>query len=405
MLTALLASVERDNRLRAALNEAETATHAKSHFLAVMSHEIRTPMNGVIGMLDLLSRHDLEFSQRIRVQAALQSARDLVTILDDVLTFSKLEAGENKFERLPVSVPYLVSTTVQLFTPTAEKKGLKLEWSSTPTTPHWIESDPSRLRQVLSNLISNAIKFTDNGTIKVCVDHKGDAADGCLSIFVMDTGIGVTEEQRLRLFKPFSQADTATGRLYGGTGLGLAICKQLIEAMGGQIGVVSELGVGSQFWFILPAPPTTAPRSSATSVRALPEPAATQRSLRVLTVDDHPVSQQLPKMLLEISGHYVQQVSDGDSAIKRLKEEPFDLVLMDVQMPGIDGPTATRLVRTTEGPNRTVPIVAVTANTDQIEHERYRASGMTDCIAKPIEAEILFETIHRLVGTGNSARV
>ncbi|MBK8840511.1 MAG: response regulator [Hyphomonadaceae bacterium] len=405
MLTALLASVERDNRLRAALNEAETATHAKSHFLAVMSHEIRTPMNGVIGMLDLLSRHDLEFSQRKRVQTALQSARDLVVILDDVLTFSKLEAGESKFERLPVSVPYLVSTTVQLFTPTAEKKGLKLEWSSTPTTPHWIESDPSRLRQVLSNLISNAIKFTDNGTIKVCVDHKGDAADGRLSIFVMDTGIGVTEEQRLRLFKPFSQADTATGRLYGGTGLGLAICKQLIEAMGGQIGVVSELGVGSQFWFILPAPPTTAPRSSATSVRALPEPAATQRSLRVLTVDDHPVSQQLLKMLLEISGHYVQQVSDGDSAIKRLKEEPFDLVLMDVQMPGIDGPTATRLVRTTEGPNRTVPIVAVTANTDQIEHERYRASGMTDCIAKPIEAEILFETIHRLVGTGNSARV
>lgn len=405
MLTALLASIQRDNRLRAALNEAETATHAKSHFLAVMSHEIRTPMNGVIGMLDLLSRHDLEFSQRIRVQAALQSARDLVVILDDVLTFSKLEAGENKFERLPVSVPYLVSTTVQLFTPTAEKKGLKLEWSSTPTTPHWIESDPSRLRQVLSNLISNAIKFTDSGTIKICVDHKGDAADGRLSIFVMDTGIGVTEEQRLRLFKPFSQADAATGRLYGGTGLGLAICKQLIDAMGGQIGVVSELGVGSQFWFIVPAPPTTAPRSSATSVRALPEHAATQQSLRVLTVDDHPVSQQLLKMLLEIAGHNVQQVSDGDSAIKRLQEEPFDLVLMDVQMPGIDGPTATRLVRTMEGPNRTVPIVAVTANTDQIEHERYRASGMTDCIAKPIEAEILFETIHRLVGTGNAARV
>jgi len=405
MLTALLASIERDSRLRAALNEAETATHAKSHFLAVMSHEIRTPMNGVIGMLDLLSRHDLEFSQRIRVQAALQSARDLVTILDDVLTFSKLEAGENKFERLPVSVPYLVSTTVQLFTPTAEKKGLKLEWSSTPTTPHWIESDPSRLRQVLSNLISNAIKFTDNGTIKVCVDHKGDAADGCLSIFVMDTGIGVTEEQRLRLFKPFSQADAATGRLYGGTGLGLAICKQLIDAMGGQIGVISELGVGSQFWFIVPAPPTTAPRSSATSVRALPEPAATLRSLRVLTVDDHPVSQQLLKMLLELAGHNVQQVSDGDLAIKRLQEEPFDLVLMDVQMPGIDGPTATQLIRTMEGPNRSVPIVAVTANTDQIEHERYRASGMTDCIAKPIEAEILFETIHRLVGTGNAARV
>ena len=405
MLTALLASIERDNRLRAALNEAETATHAKSHFLAVISHEIRTPMNGVIGMLDLLSRHDLEFGQRIRVQAALQSARDLVVILDDVLTFSKLEAGENKFERLPVSIPYLVSTTVQLFTPTAEKKGLKLEWSSTPTTPHWIESDPSRLRQVLSNLISNAIKFTDKGTIKICVDHKGDAADGRLSIFVMDTGIGVTEEQRLRLFKPFSQADAATGRLYGGTGLGLAICKQLIDAMGGQIGVVSELGVGSQFWFIVPAPPTTAPRSSAISVRALPEPAATLRSLRVLTVDDHPVSQQLLKMLLEIAGHNVQQVSDGDSAIKRLQEEPFDLVLMDVQMPGMDGPTATRLVRTMEGPNRTVPIVAVTADTDQIEHERYRASGMTDCIAKPIEAAILFETIHRLVGTGNATRV
>ena len=181
----------------------------------------------------------------------------------------------------------------------------------------------------------------------------------------MDTGIGVTEEQRLRLFKPFSQADAATGRLYGGTGLGLAICKQLIDAMGGQIGVVSELGVGSQFWFIVPAPPTTAPRSSATSVRALPEPAATLRSLRVLTVDDHPVSQQLLKMLLEIAGHNVQQVSDGDSAIKRLQEEPFDLVLMDVQMPGMDGPTATRLVRTMEGPNRTVPIVAVTADTDR----------------------------------------
>lgn len=395
MFSALLESLHRDNRLRAALHEAEVATLAKSQFLAVMSHEIRTPMNGVIGMLDLLIRHDLETGQRMRAQAALQSSRDLVGILDDILTFSKLEAGENKLERIPVSVPHLISTTAQLFTPTAEKKGLKLEWEICSATPVWISGDPSRLRQILTNLVSNAIKFTGQGSVKIMVNYGGAADDERLSVFVIDTGAGLTEEQRSRLFKPFSQADASDLRTYGGTGLGLAICKQLVEAMGGQIGVISVPGAGSQFWFIVPAPATTAPQAPPVEANGHAVPARVERKLRVLTVDDHPVSQQLLRMLLELAGHEVVQTENGESAIKQLQAEHFDLVLMDVRMPVLDGLTATRMIRATAGPNRGVPIVAVTASTDAAERQRYLECGMTDCIAKPIEAEALFGAIQR----------
>ena len=395
MLAALMESFKRDNRLRNALSEAETATLAKSQFLAIMSHEIRTPMNGVIGMLDLLNRDDLDWGQRMRAQAALQSSRDLVRILDDILTFSKLEAGGSELEHLPVSIPQLISTTVELFTPTAETKGLKLIWKIASATPVWISGDPSRLRQILSNLISNAIKFTDKGTVEIVVNYGGAADDERLSVFVIDTGAGVTEEQRVRLFKPFSQADAATLRMRGGTGLGLAICKQLVDSMGGQIGVVSQPGIGSQFWFIVPAPPATAPIPSTVSSPPVAEPSAGLRSLRVLTVDDHPASQTLLQMILELAGHEIVQASDGDAAIKQLQTERFDVVLMDIRMPIIDGPTATRLIRTMTGPNRTIPIIAVTANTDAAERRRYLENGMTDCIAKPIDTGTLLAAIQR----------
>jgi signal transduction histidine kinase/CheY-like chemotaxis protein len=395
MISALMESLRRDQQLRTALKEAETATKAKSQFLATMSHEIRTPMNGVIGMLDLLARHDLNAGQRMRAQAALQSSRDLVGILDDILTFSKLEAGGDELEQIPVSVPHLIATTVQLFLPLAERKGLTLIWKIAPDTPLWIAGDPNRLRQIVSNLISNAIKFTDKGKVEVLVNYGGATHNERLSVFVVDTGPGVSEAQRVRLFKPFSQVDATISHAHGGTGLGLAICKQLVEAMGGQIGVVSQPSIGSQFWFIVPAPPTGAPIRPAASLPTPQEAPANLRSLRVLTVDDHPASQTLLQMILESAGHKIMQAKDGDQAIKQLQSERFDVVLMDVRMPITDGPTATRLIRSMEGPNRATPIIGVTANSGAVERRRYLESGMTDCIPKPIDARTLLTAIHR----------
>jgi signal transduction histidine kinase/CheY-like chemotaxis protein len=392
------ASLARSNaELRRARAKAERSSKAKADFLASMSHEIRTPMNGVLGMLELLRTEDMPAEQARYVEIARESAASLLTVINDILDYSRIEAGSIELEATRFSPAKVVEQTVALLGEQAAQKGLALEAAPAGDVPEAVTGDPTRVRQVLVNLVGNAIKFTDAGRVRVEFRQRS-AADGTVELWfgVRDTGIGIAPDAQPRIFSRFSQADSSTARKYGGSGLGLAISKELAELLGGEIGVESAPGQGSLFWFTVRC---GVPR--ARSAAAPERPAApVTRPLRILVAEDNEVNQLLVKRLLTRCGHAVEVVGSGAEAVAAVERGRYDLVLMDVHMPGMDGVTATRRIRALPSAAAEIPIVALTANAMAGDRELYLAAGMSEYVSKPIDTGALLAAIARALNEG-----
>jgi signal transduction histidine kinase len=392
---AFTALQESQKALEHAKEVAEAATRAKSDFLACMSHDIRTPMNAIIGMSDVLAESELKDEQRHHVRVLRSAGETLLNLINDILDFSKIEAGQLRLERIGFRLRDLVQDTVEIASVRAKEKGLPVRTEIAADAPDAIIGDPTRLRQILINLIGNATKFTDKGAVSVRIACDSSASDSVLLRFsVSDTGIGIPADKQAALFQKFMQVDSTTTRKYGGTGLGLAICRQLVEMMGGKIWVESEAGKGSTFHFTLPAARDAAAaeapkKPSEISAGSEAEPR------RILLADDSPENRLLILTYLKKTPHKVEACENGKLALELFKQDGWDLVLMDMQMPEMDGYSATREIRKWEKERgrKPTPIVALTANALSEDEGKSREAGCTDHATKPIRKAKLLEII------------
>jgi signal transduction histidine kinase/ActR/RegA family two-component response regulator/HPt (histidine-containing phosphotransfer) domain-containing protein len=408
--------VQATERAEKARELAEAANLAKSQFVANMSHEVRTPINGVIGLNGLLLDTALGQEQRDYAVMVQRSATALLRIVDDILDISKLDAGKLELETTDFDLVDIVESAVLLFEPGAREKGISVGVRIDPAVEHPRRGDPTRLRQVLMNLVGNAIKFTTAGSVSVrvkpadgaaAVVWDSDGGDGTddhapagrlqrVRFEVTDSGIGIAETEQAHLFERFSQEDSSISRRYGGTGLGLAICRELVALMGGDIGVSSRRGMGSTFWFEL---------NLASALSANVQPVSASRTapsgpLRILLAEDNAINQRFMVALLGKDGHSVTVVENGHQAVAAVRDGDYDIVLMDIQMPELDGVRATRQIRSLPSPKRAVRIIALTAHAISGAKEEYLAAGMDDFVSKPVDTALL---LGKLTGVPVSA--
>ena len=399
----------RTRDLEEASRKALAASQAKSEFLANMSHELRTPMSGVLGMIDIVLDSDLDGSQREQLQTAKGCANSLLALLNDILDLSKIEAGKMVLEDVPFDVRVLVRECIKSMAPRAEQKGIAVRWSVDPGVPERIAADPLRLRQVLSNLLSNAVKFTDHGSVEVRLHSEWDTAGRGheLIIEVADTGVGIPHDKLDSIFEEFTQADGSISRKYGGTGLGLAITRRLVEMQHGSIAVSSVVGKGSTFRVRVPCAPVSEmperpAQDPARELATLAPPKAP--SATILVVEDNAINQKVVTAILKRHGYQVAVAGHGGQVLSALETHPISLILMDIQMPVIDGLEATRLIR--RDPRwKHLPIIAMTARAMAGDRDLCLEAGMNAYVSKPVNRVQLIAVIEQhLLMAGPVAR-